>query len=76
MNSRAQALNAEEIQRLAVEANGRTSRLSGSTIEWPSAPLQWKLRFRNQKIDMMRNIKDPVTNYGLNGLNYLKTNPA
>ena len=35
-----------------------------------------KFVLKKKKIPRMRNIKDPVANYGLNGLNYLKTNPA
>jgi len=36
-------------QRLAVEANGRTSRLSGSTIEWPPASPTVEIKISESK---------------------------
>jgi len=56
----------------SLEENDPTSEISQLPT---SANSYSEIRFL-KKIPRVRNIKDPVANYGLNGLNYLKANPA
>jgi hypothetical protein len=43
---------------------------------YPPAQIATAKFVLKEKIPRVRNIKDPVANYGLNGLNYIKANPA